>query len=74
MKKNWQIWYIFFNTQTYNLFVKKNVKNLCRLFQKIFALKVMMHMCTRVKDRIKLLKHFFFVWVKMALRILYKMK
>jgi len=26
MKKKWQIWYIFFNTQTYNLFVKKNVK------------------------------------------------
>jgi hypothetical protein len=26
MKKNWQISYIFFNTQTYNLFVKKNVK------------------------------------------------
>ncbi len=26
MKKNQQIWYIFFNTQSYNLLVKKNVK------------------------------------------------
>jgi len=26
MKKNKQIWYIFFNTQSYNLFVKKDVK------------------------------------------------
>ncbi len=42
----------FLNTQTYNLFEKKG-KNFCRLFQKTLALKVMMHMCTRVKDRVK---------------------
>jgi hypothetical protein len=35
MKKNWQISYIFFNTQTYNLFVKKNVKILSFITKEI---------------------------------------
>ena len=56
MKKKWKIWYIFYITQTYNLFVKK-CKKFRLLFQKILALKVMMHMYTRVKDRVK----FFFL-------------
>ena len=34
MKKNWQIRYIFFKTQTCNLFVKKNVKIFVVYFKK----------------------------------------
>jgi len=30
------------------------------IFQEIFALKVMMHMCINVKERVKLLDHFSF--------------
>ncbi len=33
-------------------FVKK-CKNFCPLFKKILSLKVFMHMCMKVKDRVK---------------------
>jgi hypothetical protein len=39
--------YIFINTQPYNLFVKKS-KMFCLLFQKIFALKVLVQRCISV--------------------------
>jgi len=32
---------------------KIKCENVCILFQKILALKVMMHMCINVKDRVK---------------------
>ena len=55
MKKNKQIVFIFFNEQSYNLFVKKKCKNFCPLFKKILALKVIMHMCMKVKVRVNTL-------------------
>ncbi len=33
--------------------LKKKFKNFCPLFKKILALKVIMHMCMKVKDRVK---------------------
>jgi len=44
--------YIFQYTDL-DLICKKKCRNFCLLFQKILALKVMMHMSTRVKDRVK---------------------
>jgi hypothetical protein len=44
--------YIFKYTDL-ELICKKKCRNFCLLFQKILALKVMMHMSTRVKDRVK---------------------
>jgi hypothetical protein len=41
-KKNWQMCYIFFNTQPYILF----------LFQKIFTPKKLMHRCMSMKERV----------------------
>ncbi len=53
------MYFIYKYTQTYNLF-KKKIENFCLLFQKIFALKVIMHMCMKVKDRVKLFNLFVF--------------
>ena len=39
MKQNWQIWYIFFNTQTLNLFVKKNLKSFVFYFKRYWHSK-----------------------------------
>ncbi len=47
------MYFIYKYTQTYNLFKKKKSENFCLLFQKIFALKVIMHMCMKVKVRVK---------------------
>jgi hypothetical protein len=48
--------YIYKYTQTYNLFKKIKNKNFCHLFQKILALKVLVHMCNRVKTGLNVLK------------------
>ena len=46
------MYFIYKYTQTCNLFKKKKSENFRLLFQKIFALKVTMHMCMKVKVRV----------------------
>jgi len=50
MNKNLQIWY--FSKHSLIIYFKKKCKNFCPLFKKILALKVIMHMCMKVKDRV----------------------
>ncbi len=53
MKKNLQVWYKFFKTQPYNLFVKKYFKVFEVYFSSYDQFKSMCHRCHIVKYRVK---------------------
>jgi len=51
LKKSWCTLYI--NIHRLVIYSKKKSEHFCVLFQKTFALKVIMHMCMKVKVRVK---------------------